>query len=408
MESYNKTKESIENEIYELLNTFESEKNNYKVKFKDLFNELFKNKNVIILEESPSIMFEVQRRKLYKQRPFQSEKDSFADAIIIETLFDFVETNLHDTDTLVFISKNYKDFALSKTDKEILHSDIAVSVKERKISKQFNFRAHFTRSLIYDFEEEAEKVGFLEDLILEWEAEEIELQIEKNRESGNLPSLKADWEEIISDSKDIKDFIDELDRIFDLVRSHNGWLEEEYEELIDNINASESIKIEEIEKRIDEQLERKLVTNSINIDSKKNKLISEINDYIGIELEDLNSNQHYEERFYINDSILRLSDLNNNSIELVTEGYLQPANDETDSIMIIVKDRSDKLLYEGKLEVNYGYMNFEENQAADGAMYSVEFDYEDIIEIIEEFVDDLIYEIEVKREFIKEINNFEE
>ncbi|MGN7942247.1 PIN domain-containing protein [Virgibacillus sp. 6R] len=199
---------AVKTGIKDLHSLFEEKKNQYISDAHALFNKLFEHENVIILEETPNILHRANIRKLHKKRPFHyndTKKDSIADAVIIETLINIKENdsiNFTQDDQIFFIARNPKDFSEQQQNSE-LHSDIKESLDLAELTNQFNYRIHFTKTLLDDFRDEIEHAGVLEELEHERERElyeEFEYEeMERNREAGGLISLSADWEQIIID-----------------------------------------------------------------------------------------------------------------------------------------------------------------------------------------------------------------
>lgn len=79
---------------------------------------------------------------LYKQCPFHiKDKESWADAIIIETLININKfIDIKDEDQIYFITTNITDFSKGKqkSDKEIIHPHIEKKLEENGLLEQFN------------------------------------------------------------------------------------------------------------------------------------------------------------------------------------------------------------------------------------------------------------------------------
>ena len=105
IENFNKRKKEIENAVTENIK---------------LIDDLFKNKATII-EIKDEIYIKSGQFALEKKAPFKL-KNSFADALILFSFLDYVESN--SIDNSIFISYNTDDFCEKKNGKKTLHSDL--------------------------------------------------------------------------------------------------------------------------------------------------------------------------------------------------------------------------------------------------------------------------------------------
>ena len=399
--------------IKELKNLFETNKEKYILDAIKLFENLFSHKNAILLDETTDILFKAQLRQLHKKRPFHYNdqgKDSLADAVIIESLIEYTNNSLLDNEHMYFITRNTKDFSVdSEIDK--LHSEIQESISSLNLENQFHYRIHFNKTLIDDFKDEAEHAGFLEELEAEMKEERLkeleDMRLEESRELVGLPSLSADWEEIISELDDVEHFINQLNDCKDeLINKFDG-LSNEYLTLIDEIKKTDLVNIQQLIVNFNSKDSEKIDSNS-DLDEMQYEVISMINERMGIEVEehDMDEMWNCDDHFSLNNTVLKFEDFNSNILTVTIKGELSPENKGTDSIEVRVNDGILNKKVRGNIEVSYGYMNFDEdNHPTDGMEDQVNLYLEEVIEVVQEVSQHLLDQIQRDSDTITDMNN---
>ncbi|KMP14880.1 PIN domain-containing protein [Bacillus paranthracis] len=399
---------NVKKDIKDIQKLFENNKGKYLLNAKEIFDNLFSHNHVIILEETHEILFRAQVRQLYKKRPFhynQQEKDSLADAVIIESLIEFTNTNIDSDDHLYFISRNTKDFSADDAEDK-LHPEINESIVSANIERQFKYRNFFNKTLRDDFKDEAEHAGFLEELEVIRNSEYAEYLVEQHRDSASLPSLSSDWEVIISEYKEAESFLGELlDYQGSLINQFEN-LSDEYFDLIDQIQHSNLESTQQLIRNFnDNDIENLEISE--DLDENQAAIIELIDSRISIDINGYEATDLWncEDYFSLNDgALLKFQDFNNKVLKVEISGDLCPEDGGADFIDVIVNDNILNKSIKGVIEVRYGYMNFDEdNCAADGMKEEVHFYLDDVIEAVKNVSHHLEKQIQHERIIIEEI-----
>ncbi|NRT87284.1 PIN domain-containing protein [Clostridium beijerinckii] len=415
LERFNRNLNPVRVGINSLAEEFDKNREKYKDEYKNLFNQLFNNNNSIILEETQDIIFKAAQRQVHKLRPYHyggdSDKDCLADSIIIETLINIEEfIDINTDDKIYFISRNPADFSDDK-DKNLLHSDISVDLESKGLLERFNYSLLFTKTLLGDFKDEIRSAGLTEQLELEAEYEWKEairesyyVQEDNERESVGLSSLSSDYEQKLSELNETNGLIDLLEEMREEIQNKCEELEEQYSCLEETIRGK---SFEELQMIIeDNSLIRVMIGKYSDEDDIIDEIICFINWVIGDEdYSEFAASFKNEDCFGLNTTLATFSDLQNNNYVLETSGYLEPRNDDDDTIEILIY-KGDNLLEKGDINVYYGYINFnDDGNVGDGAEESITFDIDKIIgkllEIKDSIINDLDYRILKANSFVK-------
>lgn len=386
LETFNNNIKAMKEVASNLLQSFKVEE--YISDAHSLFDRLFGHDNVLILEETSNILAQSNRRRLHKKRPYhynEKEKDSFADAVIIETLLnleDYKELiDLKEDDKLYFVSQNTKDFS-DEVDNNSLHPDILESLKLKALDDQFNYRIHFTKTLLEDFREEIESAGLREELEDLWEEELIEEfrkeEIARNRESGGLRSLSADWYEIVSEKPEIYDLLSYFTEVKEELERHYASYSEDFYEVLEFLN-------------------------SMTPEDLRDKCLDKFWEVISLDPDDYTIEELWkcDDYFHWNGDILEFKDFDNKLFNISVEGKLNPQNGEIDTILVKANNSRTKESIFGEIEVTYGYLNFDENeQAADGLQDRIDFSLGSICEAVENEQNFILGQIEDAKEIL--------
>lgn len=99
-------------------------KNDYINMATEEINNIFQT-DCILIEETDRMLINVEKRRIYKKAPCHHlNKDSSADALIIESIISFKD-KLNKNDIIYFISENKADFS-DPENSEFLHKDILI------------------------------------------------------------------------------------------------------------------------------------------------------------------------------------------------------------------------------------------------------------------------------------------
>ncbi|WP_435924450.1 PIN domain-containing protein [Paenibacillus sp. DYY-L-2] len=363
---------------------------------------LLQYRNVIRLEENRDLLLKVQRRKLYKQCPFHIEgKESWADATIIETLInirDFVTIN--DEDRIYFITRNHKDFSkgTDKTEKEQIHPHIEEALRQNNLLQLFNYRLHYSKTLIKDFSEETQEANIYQQLIEEEEEERRQMVEDSRRdlnkmerESVGLSSLSSDdaYIEGISESTEVEELTNTIDS---LLSSLGAEIEDAIDEYYQFETDSNAKPIADLVAKIQIynvnspflQINHDI---SFTEEEVRDAVMEFVNEHL-FSLEDLEITRDsikYKDYFAV-DELLSFIDLEGNTVKLFVEGQLDPRDDDSDSLWVVLHKNAEKIS-EGEIEVYYGYINFDEDGgAADGSEESKTYRLEKVIRDLSEVV----------------------
>ncbi|MBR3209667.1 MAG: DUF4935 domain-containing protein [Bacilli bacterium] len=412
IEEFNKIAKEAKKMFNLLKDTFETNSEKYKKQASKLFEELWDHSNTIVIDETPDILFKANLLSLHKKRPFQysnKEKDSLADAIIFESILNFMSTEINDDDIIFFSSRNTADFSRSKKEKEFLHNDFNDRLNQENLFELFNYRIHFQKMLLEDFKEEVTKAGIIEELREEMKKEMQEdylrEQISMDRESVGLPSLSSDWEEILSEAPEIIDIITFFEQFrIELSVAYEN-LKELYDDIKEGISSSDLKTIEMISNRAFE-LDLVLKDNDLEFDNEDkdeniHNLLEKLEKSFKKNNLDLESSDlwHVKDYFELNSPILEFKDFSNDSLVIEFRGELEPYSDGTDIVDVFVNNVNVK----DRIEVYYGYQNFDDNQASDGSTESITINLQETKDIVSAKYEKIMQDIKDIEDFLIEL-----
>lgn len=349
------------------------------------------------------------QRSIHKSRPFHyggkdNDKDSIADAIIIETLINIKSIiDISHEDCIYFISRNPVDFSVDKNQKKnILHKDILSSIEEQEMDDIVKYSTLFTNTLLQEFKEEIEAVGLTEELEAEAEyerklelQESYELQDDYERESVGLSSLSTNYEEIISESDDVANFIQLLEEIREeIIRTCDEYYDKYYEleELVENKS------LEELQVIINNNPLIQMFIDDCEDKYELKDIIKELIQWkIGDEdYADFGEQIKVENIFSINNNLFTFSDGFKNEYKLVSVGYISPGNGNEDTISIGLY-KGDKLIEEGSINIYYGFIEYnDDGNVCDGADEYIEVNIEKLLSKLIDIKEDVIKELNIK------------
>ncbi|MEB2301597.1 PIN domain-containing protein [Lysinibacillus xylanilyticus] len=399
MKKFNEQIHPLKNTLKSMVDEFKQNKMQYINDAKEKIAELMNYKNVNRIEENEKLLLNVQKRKIHKLCPFHiKDKESWADAMIIETLInirDFIDINADDQ--IYFITRNHEDFSKSKTkqEKELIHPDIMEELYINNLDCYFNYRIHYTKTLVDDFSEEAIEADIYQ-LLVDQENELREdtykgyLQdiLNMRRESvGLMPLLSGEtYIEHISENAEVTELLERIIFFSELENDIENVLDK-YEQLIDDLDK------EPFQKIISSIIAYNSYAPFLHIDYKsyytEDKVRENIIDFINSNLcplealdETLNSVMK-KDYFEVNNRLLSFKDLNGNKFELWVQGELDPRDNDFDTLFIYLEKNGDSIST-GEIEVYYGFINEnEDGGAADSSEQQITYRLEDVIDALD-------------------------
>lgn len=134
-------KEIGENLYKDSLENFQEKRNLFVERIRYNLKSLFNHSQCIVVKETPKMLENVLRRKIYKRAPMHKEsKESYADALITETLLEMKKIKeITIYDRIYFVTRNTSDFSAKGEDKRVLHPDIIEDLKDENIYEQFKY-----------------------------------------------------------------------------------------------------------------------------------------------------------------------------------------------------------------------------------------------------------------------------
>lgn len=416
LEKFNKILKPAKSSMNLLVDEFNGNSKEYKKKYRELFNKLYENANCIVLEENKNIVFKAMQRSIYKKGPFHyggkdSDKDSMADAIIIETLInidDLIDGIVEDS--IYFISRNPVDFS-AKEDNNLLHNDILSDIEARGMTNRIKYSTLFTKTLLQDFKDEIESVGLTEELEAEEEyerrleiQESYDLQEDYEREAVGLSSLSTDYEELVSQLDDVVNLMQLIQEIKEeIVGKCDDYYDKYYscEELVTNNS------LENLQDIINNNSLIKIVIDECENENDIKDGIRELIEWrIGDEFyADFGEEFKGDDFFSLNCNLLTFSDGLKNEYRLESIGYINPSNDDEDTISINLY-RSDKLIASGSINIYYGFIEYDEdgnvgNGSGEDITVNIDNVISKLIDIKENMVKDLHWRIDKLQNLIQ-------
>lgn len=385
--------------VNQVLDEFLKNNLNYKNEFRDKLGKIFNNKNNIILDETQELIFNINKRMIYKHCPFHIKgKESIADALILETLINIRKfIKLRDEDKIFFITKNYTDFSKSKECKTEIHPHILENLISNGLDKQVIYSLRFYKTLIDNFKEELESAEEFESILLDALAEEEaekkawEDDIENtDRNSVGLSDLPSDdniieWVNESIPIENLKQTINEYERVISGIDDYIN----DYYNLEDNLKST---CIEDLLTLVD-NFNKRSGFLTINLDDKGNeyKVVNKILEFINIYIADIETLQQIYDNYKIKDyfdleTLVDIRDFQNNRVQLDAEGYFNPESFGQDTIQLNVFTNS-VLQTEGYIEISYGGIELDEDGGVgNGCEENIEFHIENVIDYIKTIV----------------------
>lgn len=400
IENYNNKISPLRSTLGSLDDEFSKSETKYINDASNKITNLFEYENVKTIEDTDDLILKVQKRRIFKLCPFHIEqKDSYGDALIIETLLNIKDyINLLPEDQIYFITGNYKDFS-SKESKVKFHPDIEKELIEKGLNNQVHYRTYYTKTLLQDFMEEVKEAEIIKDLLAE-EAEEAEARLQQE---------KKDYASFVREGLGVESLGDE-DQYIDEI-SESG----EISELMSLINTKVSMLIQELENLLEEH--SNLIENIHNepFSTLKTKVFNynQISPFLKIDWDSGNveGELHYAIDSFINDNIcsadylqelldsikysdffkveqlFEMRDLNDNLVSVEVVGELDPCDYGSDFIEIYV-EKNNRSLERSNIKIHYGFAEYnDDGGVGDAQDPSIDYNLDDVKEKFEEIID---------------------
>ncbi|EJR94339.1 PIN domain-containing protein [Bacillus mycoides] len=415
IEQFNQKLKPVKNGINDITHGFEQNQSIYIKNAMDLFDKLFQHEHTLIVDETEELVFKASQRQIHKLRPFHygKDKDSMADSIIIETLINIQDLiSFNNDDQVYFISRNTEDFS-EQGDKNQLHKDIDLSLKNKKIDDRIHYRILFTKTLLDDFKTESEHAELIEELIAEedWLKEYvlqdcIDSETDRVREGAGLTSLSADYEGEIAELNEIHDLFNELEEFQGIFLSEYETYSNIYSLLEEELDSRGFDEILELIVHFNQQ--RPLLEINIEGCNDKHDLINEIFSIIHrlcfnneeVAIEDM---FRYQDYFELNATLATIQDFNGVEYKIDTYGYLSPDNGGRDSIYLSILKEEQKIEV-GEITINYGFLEIDDDgNVGDGSAQDIDVHIENVITEIESIKNEIMSEIVFNQKILKRI-----
>lgn len=148
------------------------------------------------------LLVDISKQAMKKEgHLFGSEKNNFGDAVIIKHLVHEFNSN-QNIDEIYFITENYREFSVSKSQKKDLHTDIISEIEPTRLQ---NFKYYINvEKFVYEFsvDHQIKKYSYEEELKakerIEWRQKIIEWDIHVPNDRIDCPNCKK----ILDDRKD--------------------------------------------------------------------------------------------------------------------------------------------------------------------------------------------------------------
>ena len=358
-------KKRVKEPLTELQEIYDKNKNEYEVNAHSIIDNIFKNEKTKFIKSDSHLNDKVLTRKIFKKAPLHIEnKESFADALIVETLINLKRyVNLQINDKIYFITRNISDFSC-KFNKKELHPDIKEDLKNVALLENVVYLNDLKEVIGKELKEEIKKAELdveFEEILEEEERKRLEtLELEEeNRRAGGLTPLSAYPEHLDIEFSESQEY-NEIREIFENINS-----------IILQLNNEIYFKFEDLNDKAEEK----------NLEKYDKKLFSKITEF----------SQKLEEEYETLPENLEIGkniEFKNSEKEKIflewKDFELSPDNDSTDTVSLFLK-KAEQIIVTGTIEVYYGYLNFnEDGNAGDGCAESITIEFDGIISALKE------------------------
>ena len=411
-------------ELVKAYDMYQRNEEHYKADLNNTVDLLFCHINSVVILIDEFLSNAVLKRRIYKKAPFHIEtKESYGDGVITETLINLGRyIPLAPDDEIYFVTGNYKDFCVSKTNRTTLLPDIAndlatsipcqvkcINTFGELIGKELKDNV-VNAKLSEEFEKELQER-------YESELNELASDIEDmERESAGLLPMHR-YADMLEEQLPESPFADELLQIFEDISTTYRKIENLditlYEELcnhIENAPVSELQTLLNIFKELFDRYEtlphiREDERNFYNVDD-----VFRVYDWVKMqetffervsELPDLPDYISYGDVIHITTStfkklIFQIGDLNPN-----------PEKGGTEDIDVSLKFDNSRVIAVGQISITYGFIEWDDDGGvADGLADDISYLCDDVITALKAVSKDWHTLYDIQKDFVDYLRKY--
>jgi len=388
-------------ELAKAYEMYERNKTQYRADLERTIDMVFSHKNSIYIPCDDYLVNAVTKRRIYKRAPFHLEKkESYGDGLIVETLINlgrYVE--LKESDEIYFVTGNYTDFCVGKTEKETLLQDIIEDIVVAGVPCQIKCINTFGKLIGCVLKENIKRACLTEEFEKGFQAlydEEIkmrEIEIHNmERESANLASLN-DYEEKMEEELIGSKFAVEIEKKFEEINKLYRAFEEYgilYEELSNKLRYLSISDMPEVLEKLKRIFDRFWELPDIGVGEFTSEDIVEVLEWLENQIKLMDSIAELE---CLPDCICYGDKIDIENCEFETLKFeiddlkLTPEERGSEVIDIRLRGEDGRTISCGCVSVTYGCIEFDENGCVgEGSKDGVSYEYEDIIEGLSDVV----------------------
>ena len=394
----NEYKKNSKKELNELYTKYKDNQTAYLQELQSIVKSIFEHRNCVVIEDTDEMRSQCLKRRIYKRAPMHYEKkESFADAMIVETILQFSNViDLKEDDEAIFVTGNTEDFS-DNIQKKVLHEDILNDLKKVGLEEKVHYITTFGELIAIQLKEEVQNANLKEEFENEMKAQEeedrqlLDAEIEDNeRESVGLTPL-GEYEDKLLDEYRESDFAENLVRLFEKLSTCYSDLEEiasfyseEFQYKVQGLEAEEIVEFIKKWNEVKDDIEGEEVYEDVSgiidilewikgktLECDYSEIITRLPDVIefGEDIE-----------FYV---------LDKEKYRLCTdELYLSCENGSVDWLDINLYSK-DELCKKGTIEITYGFVDYDDDGGiGDACGEDISIEASNILEFISEKIDE--------------------
>ncbi len=396
-------------ELTKAFDLFQQNEQSYKTDLHNTVNLLFAHKNSIFVPLDDFISNAVFKRRIYKKAPFHIEKkESFGDGVIAETLINLGRyTTLTPTDEIYFVTGNYTDFCIGKSNRTTLLADIAEDIASANIPCSVKCVNTFGELIGKELKDNVANANLSEEFEkelqerFESELRELALDIEDmDRESAGLLSMH-EYSDALEEQLTGSPFSDAILQVFDeiskLYRKTENLDAGLYEELRNIVETAPLSELQVILGKFKVLFD----TNDLLpcIGEAENEVF-DVDDILQV-CDWIREQEAFFEKIYdlsslpdyINygDIIPITTSTLGKVVFKIEELNLTPEAGSTEYIDVSLLSNTSVAIAVGQISVTYGFIEFDEDGgASDGLADDISYSCDDVIEAIKSVLDDWV------------------
>ena len=409
-------KENSIKHLTELHTKYEENKKDYLQEIKTVIKKIFEHPNCSILNDTKNLRSLCLQRRIYKRAPFHYEKkESYADGLIVETLVHLSDyISLSEDDNIIFVTGNTSDFS-KRNKKNELHEDICEDLKKNGLGEKVKYIISFGELIGKELKEEVGDANLIEEFenqMQEQEEAEKELLYAEfenlRRESVGLTALGS-FENLFLESFCESLFVEQLKRLFERINNCFSNLEEieyfyttELQDYVCTVEAEEIVEFIQNWNELMDDLKETLVSEDISG-------VREIMDWIE---QKAYSNHYSDVDTELPDSIkygdnITIYGLKKIKYELLMEElHLSCEDGNVDWLNIAICHAGEECAT-GKIEITYGFVNYDNDGGIDDACdENISYQTDRIIRYIEEIVNEFETYVNEESSLVNIIRNY--